>query len=70
MQGDTVNAIVRAVRTYLQVLVGLVIAGWADVDGLSSAIDLGEAALIASIPAALALVQNLLEDTTPVSLPK
>lgn len=64
------NAIVRAIRTYLQVFVGLLIAGWADVEGLDTALDLGTSALLASVPAALALVQNLLEDTTPIEVPK
>ena len=64
------NAIIRAVRTYLQVLLGLLIAGWADVQNLDQALDLGTSAVVASIPALLALLQNLLEDTTPVELPK
>ena len=64
------NAIVRAIRTYLQVLIGLVIAGWADVESLDGVLDLGTSAVIASIPALLSLLQNLLEDTTPVQLPK
>lgn len=64
------NAIVRAVRTYLQVLIGLLIVGWADVQSLDGALDLGTAAVVASVPALLALLQNLLEDTTPVQIPK
>lgn len=64
------NAIVRAVRTYLQVLVGLVLAGWADVATFDNALDLGQTALVASIPAALSLIQNLLEDTTSLEIPK
>jgi hypothetical protein len=65
-----VNAIIRAVRTYLQVLVGLLIVGWTDIQSLDQALDLGTAAVVASVPALLSLVQNLLEDTTPVELPK
>lgn len=65
------NPFIRAARTYLQVLVGLLIAGWADVTNAASAISLGQAALIASIPAALSLIQNALEDSTEVQiLPK
>lgn len=64
------NAIVRAVRTYLQTLIGLLLAGWADVEGLEGVLDLGTSALVASVPAALALLQNLLEDSTPVQIPK
>jgi hypothetical protein len=65
-----VNAIIRAVRTYLQVLVGLLIVGWTDIQSLDQALDLGTSAVVASVPALLSLVQNLLEDTTPVELPK
>lgn len=65
------NALVRAVRTYLQVLVGLLLVGWADVGNLDSALTLGKTALIASVPALLSLAQNLLEDSDiPVNLPK
>ncbi len=64
------NAIVRAIRTYLQVVVGLLIVSWADIGNLSDAITWGKAALIASVPAGLALIQNLLEDSTPVEIPK
>jgi len=62
------NAIVRAVRTYLQVFIGLLIAGWADVAGIDSALTLGKSALLASIPAGLSLIQNLLEDSTAVEV--
>ena len=66
------NAITRAIRTYLQTLVGLLLVGWADIGpvSLESALDLGTAALVASVPAALALLQNLLEDGTSVQIPK
>ena len=64
------NAITRAIRTYLQVLIGLLLAGWADVEGLDGVFDLGTSALVASVPAALSLLQNLLEDTTSVQIPK
>jgi hypothetical protein len=64
------NAITRAIRTYLQVLIGLLLVGWADVANLEGALDLGKAALVASVPAALSLIQNLLEDTTNVQIPK
>lgn len=64
------NAITRAIRTYLQVLIGLLLAGWADVEGLDGVLDLGTSALVASVPAALSLLQNLLEDTTSVQIPK
>jgi hypothetical protein len=64
------NAITRAIRTYLQVLVGLLLVGWADVANLEGALDLGKAALVASVPALLSLIQNLLEDTTSVQIPK
>jgi hypothetical protein len=65
-----VNAITRAIRTYLQVLIGLLLAGWADVASLEGALDLGTSALVASVPALLALVQNLLEDGTRLEIPK
>jgi hypothetical protein len=65
------NPFIRAARTYLQVLIGLLIAGWADVTDAASALSLGQAALLASIPAALSLLQNALEDSTEVQiLPK
>lgn len=64
------NAITRAIRTYLQVLIGLLLAGWADVESMDGVLDLGTSALIASVPALLSLIQNLLEDTTSVQIPK
>lgn len=64
------NAITRAIRTYLQVLLGLVLAGWADVAGLEDALNLGESAIVASVPALLSLLQNLLEDGTSLEVPK
>jgi len=64
------NAITRAIRTWAQVFVGLLIAGWADVASLDGAWSLAQTALVASVPAALALVQNLLEDGTSLEIPK
>jgi hypothetical protein len=64
------NAVIRAVRTYAQTLVGLILVSWVDVGSLGDALTIGKAALVASVPAALALVQNLLEDNTSVEVPK
>ena len=62
------NAIIRALRTWLQVLIGLLIAGWADVADFGDALSLAQTALVASIPALLSLVQNLLENETPLDV--
>ena len=64
------NALIRAARTWAQVFVGLLIAGWAEVASFDSALSLVQTALVASVPAALSLVQNLLEDNTGVDVPK
>lgn len=47
----------RVVSTYIVTLLGLAIAGWADVKGISSLSFLGTAAL-AAIPAALSVLKG------------
>lgn len=58
------DALIRTARTFLQVFIGLLLVGWADVSDVASAIDLATAAAVAAVPAVLALIQNLLEDNT------
>jgi hypothetical protein len=60
------NALIRTVRTFLQVFVGLLLAGWADVANLNDFLSLAQTAAVAAIPAVLSLIQNLLEDKGPV----
>ena len=64
------NALVRTVRTFLQVFVGLLIVGWADVGDVGDALTLASSAAVAAIPAVLSLIQNLLEDNTTLDVPK
>lgn len=64
------NAIVRGIRTFLQVFVGLLVAGWADVANLGDFLDLAETAAVSAIPAVLAFIQNALEDNTALDVPK
>jgi hypothetical protein len=64
------NALIRCVRTFLQVFVGLLIVGWANITDVGDALTLASSAAIAAIPAVLSLIQNLLEDNTPVNVPK
>ena len=63
-------AIVRAIRTYLQVFVGLLIVGWADWTEVGEFFDLALSAAVAAVPALLSFIQNALEDNTPVDVPK
>lgn len=61
------NAVlIRALRTYLQTLIGLLIASPA------FSLDLGslKAAAVAALPAALALVQNALEVGADAPVPR
>jgi hypothetical protein len=64
------NALIRAVRTYAQVLIGLLIVNWVDVGSFSDAVRIWQIALVASVPAGLALLQNILEDNTSANIPK
>ena len=61
------NTLIRAVRTWAQAFIGLLIAS--NVFGVDGAVDLAavQVAAVSAIPAALALVQNWLEslDATP-----
>ena len=60
------NAFIRAARTYIQTLIGLVaVAGLTDFD-LATA----KSFALAAAPAALAVIQNYLETTTPVEVPR
>ncbi len=60
------NAFIRAARTYVQGVLGLVLAaGLTDFD-LSTA----KAVAVAALPAAIAVLQNYLEQTTPVEVPR
>ena len=62
------NALIRCARTFLQVFVGLLIVGWADITDVGDALTLASTAAIAAIPAVLALIQNLLENETPIDV--
>lgn len=64
------NPLVRAVRTYLQVFIGLLLAGWVDFADAGEFLDLAKSAAMAAVPAGLALVQNALEDNTSLDVPK
>lgn len=65
------NPFIRAARTYVQTFVGLLLAGWVDFASADQFLNLARSAAIASVPAALSLLQNALEDSTPVQiLPK
>ncbi len=65
------NPFIRAGRTYLQVFIGLLLAGWTDFASAGDFIDLASAAAVAAVPAGLSLLQNALEDSTEVQiLPK
>lgn len=43
--------------TYVEALVGLLIAGWTNVASLGDVLTLGRAAVVAALPAALAVVK-------------
>lgn len=64
------NALVRAIRTYAQVFIGLILAGWVDFASAGDFLDLAKSAAIAAVPAGLALIQNALEDNTSLDIPK
>ena len=64
------RALIRAIRTYLQTLVGLLVVGWVDITKVADVLNLGRSAAVAAVPAVLSLIQNALEDNTPVQIPK
>lgn len=64
------NAAIRALRTYLQVFIGLLLAGWTDFANTEQFLDLATSAAVAAVPAALSFIQNALEDNTTVNVPK
>lgn len=65
------NPFIRAARTYLQVFCGLLLAGWVDFASADDFLNLARSAALAAVPAGLSLLQNALEDSTPVQvLPK
>lgn len=62
------NPFIRAARTYLQVFIGLLLAGWVDFASTDDFLTLARSAAIAAVPAGLSLLQNALEDSTDVQL--
>lgn len=66
----TSNPFVRAVRTYLQVFIGLLLAGWVDFASTDDFLTLARTAAIASVPAALSFIQNALEEFGNNPIPK
>lgn len=65
------NPFIRAARTWLQVFIGLLLAGWVDFASADDFLNLARSAALAAVPAALSLLQNALEDSTEVQiLPK
>jgi hypothetical protein len=64
------NAAIRAVRTFLQVFVALLLAGWVEFTDVGEFLDLASSAALAAVPAVLSFIQNALEDNTTVDVPK
>jgi hypothetical protein len=64
------NALVRGVRTYIQVFVGFLLVGWTNVVDVSGGVDAVAAAAVAAVPALLSFIQNALEDNTQINVPK
>lgn len=64
------NALIRAVRTYLQVFIALLLAGWVEFTEVGEFLDLATSAAMAALPAALSFIQNALEDNTDMDVPK
>ena len=66
------DAAIRAIRTYLQVFIGLLLAGWAgNVVDLHTGLSILQTAAVGAIPAVLSLIQNMLEQYgTPVDYPR
>lgn len=62
------NALVRAVRTYAQVFVGLLLAGWVDFANTDQFLTLTKTAALAAVPSALAFIHNALEDNSSLNL--
>lgn len=48
----------RAVSTYLEVFIGLLIVTWADITSVSDALTVGRSAAIAAVPAGLAVIKG------------
>lgn len=65
------NALIRAIRTFAQSFVGVILATWAggSLTGLAD-ITLLDKAAAAGVIAVLALIMNLLESATNNPLPK
>jgi hypothetical protein len=64
------NAAIRGIRTYLQVFVALLLAGWVEFTEVGEFLDLAQSAALAAAPALLSFVQNALEDNTDIDVPK
>lgn len=62
------RALIRAARTYAQVFIGLILAGWVDFTSAGEVLTLASSAAVAALPAGLSLLQNALEDNTEVKL--
>lgn len=58
------KALIRAARTYAQVFIGLLLAGWVDFASTDDFLSLTKSAALAAVPAGLALIQNAFEDNT------
>lgn len=61
--------VIRAIRTYLQAFVGLILASWGgEVVGWQTGLTVLQVAAVGAIPAVLALIQNWLEDSGTINL--
>lgn len=59
------SALIRAARTYCQVFCGIILANWQNVVDVHTGLSVVETASLAAIPAAVSLMQNMLEDKMP-----
>lgn len=65
--GQIKDPTIRAVRTYFQVFIGLLIVNWAAVEtaeSLETGLSVVGTAAVTAVPAVLSFIQNLLEDST------
>lgn len=64
------DVLIRALRTYVQTALGLIIASSVFQKGQVGALSVVVSLAVSAIPAGLAVIQNALENTTNVPIPK
>lgn len=60
------DAAIRAIRTFLQTFLGLLLVQWTDIVDIKSGLSVLATAAMAAAPAVISFLQNVLEDNTDI----